>query len=707
MSSPIPSRPPESLTLRGLFDSDSDHYVIPIYQRPFAWGSAQIGTLLNDVFDYMPLTGIGMREVDYHLGTLVVWKQPDGTWEVVDGQQRLTTLFLVLCFLRWQELELGDLELAFISERSKSLRYECRQDAQRQIEEIALAESFSEARRIDSSIADRIFSGLECIETALSGIRGRCEDEEDRPGITFEQYIDYLLDHVRIVRVELPAETDLNHYFEIMNTRGRQLERRDVLKAQLMGKLKTTRDRKTFSVIWNACADMDRRVQLGFDVKKRDAIFGDDWCDLKMRSFDELAEHLFGDENEEGAATEDHLVSLSGILSSDGDLGEADNDDEWEDEADFERSRDHTILSFENFLLQALYAHVVERDLASGELAESPVALDDKKLLPEFNKALSKGDEEKDVKDFAEDLLRARWLFDSFIIRSSTTNENDTPEGVTQEFTLKYGHKTVSGSNKRKLSPKNTFGGDDDKSGPDSSEMGCQGHLVILQAMFQVTDSRHQYKAFVRELLKKLFEMTCHDEASIADVDGNELIDVLEQYARRRLRDDFEKDRIENAGVGVSHLALNYLDYLLWQEARDELPSGDLSERAREVWQAAYGLDKNKATKGYRFAYRASVEHFFPRNPIEIDGEIPKLHDQASNLNALGNLCLMTRSGNSRRGNLMPKAKVAAYDTKAKSVQTIKFQIMADIAKREGWEDAQIEAHGEACVRLLRDAIWG
>ena len=45
------------------------------------------------------------------------------------------------------------------------------------------------------------------------------------------------LAHVVLYRIEVPEHTDLNRYFEIMNTRGEQLEQHDILKAQLMGYL--------------------------------------------------------------------------------------------------------------------------------------------------------------------------------------------------------------------------------------------------------------------------------------------------------------------------------------------------------------------------------------------------------------------------------------------------------------------------------------
>ena len=83
------------VSVRELFDTA--RYQIPIYQRAYAWGRTEIETLLRDILDYS-------RRKDaaaYYIGSLVVHadhKDLDRqVFEVVDGQQRLTTLFLILC----------------------------------------------------------------------------------------------------------------------------------------------------------------------------------------------------------------------------------------------------------------------------------------------------------------------------------------------------------------------------------------------------------------------------------------------------------------------------------------------------------------------------------------------------------------------------------------------------------------------------------
>ena len=82
------------------------------------------------------------------------------------------------------------------------------------------------------------------------------------------------LQKVRILRVEVPEGTNLNRYYERMNTRSEQLEQSDILKSKLMGQIEAKEGREFFSKIWNACADMNHYVQMGFDPGLRADIFG-------------------------------------------------------------------------------------------------------------------------------------------------------------------------------------------------------------------------------------------------------------------------------------------------------------------------------------------------------------------------------------------------------------------------------------------------
>ena len=67
-------------------------YEIPIYQRNYAWGKEEIEALIQDVYDAYKQDA----QKVYYIGTLVTFHKGDRVYEVIDGQQRLTTLRLIL-----------------------------------------------------------------------------------------------------------------------------------------------------------------------------------------------------------------------------------------------------------------------------------------------------------------------------------------------------------------------------------------------------------------------------------------------------------------------------------------------------------------------------------------------------------------------------------------------------------------------------------
>ena len=72
-----------------IFSDNDIQYVIPLYQRAFAWEDKEISQLIEDIKDF--------EEDNYYIGSLIVSKKENkNLYEVIDGQQRLTALFLLL-----------------------------------------------------------------------------------------------------------------------------------------------------------------------------------------------------------------------------------------------------------------------------------------------------------------------------------------------------------------------------------------------------------------------------------------------------------------------------------------------------------------------------------------------------------------------------------------------------------------------------------
>lgn len=90
----------EQKTIKELFQSKKSNFLIPDYQRPYAWGEKECNTLWDDIFSFA-IPDEGRTEFDnnseYFLGPIVTFrKESNDKLEVIDGQQRLTTLMLLL-----------------------------------------------------------------------------------------------------------------------------------------------------------------------------------------------------------------------------------------------------------------------------------------------------------------------------------------------------------------------------------------------------------------------------------------------------------------------------------------------------------------------------------------------------------------------------------------------------------------------------------
>ena len=85
----------ESLTLT-IGQTFSENYVIPRYQREFVWTEKEVTRLLRDIYESYSVDNYS----EYFIGSTVVCKNESGLYDIIDGQQRLTTMFIIICCIR-------------------------------------------------------------------------------------------------------------------------------------------------------------------------------------------------------------------------------------------------------------------------------------------------------------------------------------------------------------------------------------------------------------------------------------------------------------------------------------------------------------------------------------------------------------------------------------------------------------------------------
>lgn len=641
-------------SIKELF-SDSGTYVIPVYQRNYAWGEAEIMQLIQDIVD-----SLKQGYANYYLGTLVVFEREGSVFETIDGQQRLTTLSILMSVLKndWQESIgslmdwLEQLNLDFKSRKSSS---------------VLLNRLFTHGnlKGLDYNKGSNIATAYDLTKKLLKKL---LQEEE----VSIESFTAYLLSNVKILRVPVPYDTDLNHYFEIMNTRGEQLEKHEIVKAKLLAVFTALPDEKrekfttTFNSVWNATSDMERYLQYGFTTDQRDRLFNkSEWNNLQVNNFQELNDAF---EKVEGESSDKKTIAE--ILE--GKRREVDSKD-----PDDNPVRFHSVVNFENFLL-----HVLR--LMNG--AEKDIPLDDKRLIAIFEEELNTAEDKVQfVKDFCFELLRTKFFFDQYIIKREFIGGHD-------HWSLKR-LKRYEGSN---VSYVNTFGAEN-----DTSSKSVNRQLLMLLSMFHVSTPTMVYKHWLSAALKYPFNEAEKDGSIHAEHYKNHLENIARSFVfARHLRSEnsydyhnmiFRSDTIpafmweqvdeEKLTFGniSNNLVFNYIDYLYWSS----LGSTDVK------------------ISNFEFSPRSSVEHYYPRNPA---GNLKKLstEEEVSALNCIGNLCLISHNKNSRYSNFSPGQKI---ELSSKRIDSIKQYLMMQIADAEKWDVSEIQAHDKEVKELLKNNL--
>lgn len=251
-------------------------YVVPIYQRNYAWTKDEIEQLLNDINDVPD----GFKG-KYYLGSLIVNQLGANVFEVIDGQQRLTTLYLLLLFLNNDSVN------------KRSLRFEAREKSNKTLHDIDAIKDTKSKLEKEPWYSVEIIEGYSVVRKYFDG---------KKEGFISE--FKSKLASITIIRTQVPKDIDLNHYFEIMNTRGEQLELYEIVKAKIIGAIKSgdtitetdKKDKMIAATIWDACAQMDKYVQMCFSVDKRKKLFDEkDWDTFTCANFDEVRT-VFSDE---------------------------------------------------------------------------------------------------------------------------------------------------------------------------------------------------------------------------------------------------------------------------------------------------------------------------------------------------------------------------------------------------------------------------
>ena len=321
----------------------------------------------------------------------------------------------------------------------------------------------------------------------------------------------------------MPEDTDLNHYFEIMNTRGEQLEKHEILKAKLLSVFKdNTGTIEFYSRIWDACSDMGKYL-----------------CPKTLKTNNQ--------ENKTGNFTIEDVIKNADCKPGNN------NGQNNSQEDNIAEDRYRAIIDFPNFLLLVL------------KLMDDKTVLDDKKLLDEFDKKL------KDhllVEKFFEKLLTARFLFDNYVLK----RELSSGKWILNSLSKENGKEDL----------KNTF--DDDSK--NKQILMLLSMFEVSFPNYSYKSWLFDVLKYLTEQpcsINLWCDVYCNNSDCLSqwyNIVADNYIKFLEAYANERRN---KHAGIENAdsvkpndfkafdkGTYVPNFIFNLLDYKLWKKGKDK-----------------------------------------------------------------------------------------------------------------------------------------
>lgn len=224
-------------------------YAIDYYQREYKWQTKQVAELIDDLVavfkdDYEPQHDRGAVAAyrHYFLGSIVV-SDKDGHKFIIDGQQRLTTVTLLLIFL---QRELADSE------------------QKGQVADLIFSQKYGE-RSFNLDIPERqacmeaLYTGQEVVSDDLTeseeNVIGRYADIEDYfppelRAAPMPYFVDWLIENVHLVEITAYSDEDAYIIFETMNDRGLSLSPADMLKGYLLANVASLNARRDTENVW-------------------------------------------------------------------------------------------------------------------------------------------------------------------------------------------------------------------------------------------------------------------------------------------------------------------------------------------------------------------------------------------------------------------------------------------------------------------------
>tara|TARA_R110002020_G_scaffold431238_1_gene641181 strand:- start:16920 stop:18674 length:1755 start_codon:yes stop_codon:yes gene_type:complete len=263
---------PNSLTINKLLTDSDALYQIPVYQRPYKWGDDEIDKLWDDI-----LESYHNQEPNYFLGSIITAASSQNTkyLDVVDGQQRLTTLIILMATIRdlyptinQKQCEEDPFAIGIeqiknaimVSDKFGRLRLATHSNHSTDFDNLIIkGNTVNHRKPYKKDLRKDEAPEFKFINTSVE-FRNRLEELGEKES---GNLLNYIFNQIKIIRIDCSNVGFAIKLFQVLNARGLDLTNSDLIKSYLIGKLYSKYDQEVvkrkedqFLQDWIACENI-------------------------------------------------------------------------------------------------------------------------------------------------------------------------------------------------------------------------------------------------------------------------------------------------------------------------------------------------------------------------------------------------------------------------------------------------------------------
>jgi uncharacterized protein with ParB-like and HNH nuclease domain len=629
-------------------------FIIPTYQRPYVWGEEQIKKLLDDFH----LSYTNNPSENYYVSTFLT-KEESNQAELIDGQQRFTSLWLI-AFAISQIAPESEIRNFLKQDNKLRFGFEIRSEVLNYLE--GLLDSTGEIGIHETHELEKqpyvinIAKGLSTIKGYLATLKKPNNEKED-----LKKFGDFIYHKVKLIKNTAPNKTDLNKLFSTINSAGVQLEQTDIVKANLLNLID---EKVKFGRIWEACENMDDY----FERNVRKSFPNSPWknkMELDLSNFTQFRSDLFKYDSD--AKTNDHKTESFSIDSFELDKLESYGFPKSQIESEKDRESDEvycrSVINFGQLLLHTYRIHLHRENLNDFEGTFHV------NRIIEIFKSMQDRNDSDEIKRFFYLLWDVRYLFDKYIIKwvSDSSIKQDTLELV-----------NINRNNEGYYT---------------RTKYEKSASLMLQSVLYFTGDYLRQYwlTTYINYLLENHKDKSATDKEHLSylekldntlslnrsSTDKTLTFQVLNSGLNEVDIDvDIETELNMASGTSFRHYWFQKLEYILWKN---------------------WGKEENSKFTAFRIMSKNSIEHIYPQNP-ENRRQHPELSDDI--LHSFGNLVLLSVAQNSEYSNKSVKVKKSMFDEKTETYDSLKSYFI--FSEHNEWTKTEIEKHKESMIKQIK-----